>query len=296
MNFRITTVIAGFILCVALVDSAASQSFAASLRVVSDGVTSQRGGTDGFVDIGSEAIVGIGDTIQTNDTGTAVLTLFEDGIETTILPNTTYVINQLEQNGNSLIIAVEVLAGQTRQRIDRILDSGSSYDVGTPGVDLVARGTRFDVRVEANGRSAMIVSEGMVGATADDDAERVAPGFGVRSELGQELSDVVRATSFDELDAALDGCPGEVVVAGIGNTMLDVQYNVRTAPSLEEPRIGSVLPADVVTLVGTDETGEWFRIPFNGGFGWSQFVQVELNETCAGLRVFTEEEIAAQGE
>ena len=112
-----------------------------------------------------------------------------------------------------------MIIGQAHHRLNRILDAHSSYDVETPGMSLAAQGTQFSVRVEENGRSGLIVSEGLVDATTTEANIDIAPMFGVRSEVNNSLSDVVRASTFAELDAALDGCTAivtTIVLAFVG--------------------------------------------------------------------------------
>jgi uncharacterized protein YgiM (DUF1202 family) len=110
----------------------------------------------------------------------------------------------------------------------------------------------------------------------------VDPGFGIRAAVADSLSDVVRATSFDELDAALDGCTLSTT------TLDDTVFNVRTGPSLEFPVIGTVAPADITIVIGQTDTSSWYRIEFEEGFGWFLSSEGEIVGTCAGLRRFAD--------
>jgi uncharacterized protein YraI len=258
----------------------AQDDLAAVMTVLDAGVEVQRVNTQQWIPVSIEAIVGVGDTIRTDDSGRALVTFFADGVETELEPNTTYRIDTFSGNDEQFTLTVEVLIGQTKQRLDRVLDAGSSYDVITPGASLVARGTVFDVRVEDDGRSGMIVSEGVVEATADDATSDVPDGFGVRADAGGELSDVVAATTFDQLDAALDGCTVALT------TVDDVRINVRTGASTSFPTVGSVSAEEVTLAYGTVEGESWYRIAFRGGFGWILSSTATLQGECAGLRVF----------
>jgi uncharacterized protein YgiM (DUF1202 family) len=99
------------------------------------------------------------------------------------------------------------------------------------------------------------------------------------------LSDVVPATSFDELDAALDGCVASISVTD------DVRINVRISPSLEAQRVGTVDAAEVDTFYGVNETGGWYRIDFRGGYGWLLSSTADVTDNCAGLRVFPDDQL-----
>lgn len=253
---------------------------AATMEVLSPGVEVLRVNTTNWVTINVEAIVGVGDRIRTGETGRARITYFADGVDVVILPNTEYLIDRFEGAGEQFRIAARVILGQTLQRIGRLLDINSTYDINTPGMSLTVRGTEFAVRVEPTGRSALLVSESAVVATAEDASVDVPAGFGVRSEVGAPLSDVVRATTFEQLDSALDGCAAAVRVAG------DVRLNVRVGPGIDNPRVGTVDPASITLLLGVSEAGGWYRLPFQGGFGWVLAAEVSLDRNCAGLRVF----------
>jgi len=258
----------------------AQGELAATLEVLDDGVEVRRVNTEQWIPVSIEAIVGVGDQIRTNDDGRARIIFFADGTDTELLPNTEYQIDRFEGDDDSFNLSVTVLAGQTLQRVNRILDADSSYDVNTPGMDMVARGTAFAVRVEPNGRAAMLVTEGIVGASADDSEASVDPGFGIRSEEGSALSDVVRADHFGQLDAALDGCSASVT------TPDDVLINVRLGAGLDYQRIGGIAADEIDIFVGASEDGSWYRINFDGGFGWILSSTAEVIGACDGLRQF----------
>ncbi len=257
---------------------------AAVLEVINAGVEVRRVNTANFLPVTAEAIVGVGDAIRTDATGTARVTFFADGVETVLQPNTEVQINAFNEGlaETSFELTFEVLAGQTSQRLDRALDATSNYDVVTPGMTLAARGTAFDIRVEADGRSAMLVTEGMVAAIAGENEDEVGAEFGIRSAVNEALSDVVRANTFAELDSALDGCSAGVSIPG------DVRINVRTGPSLDFPRVGTVADDDIDLFIGVSESGMWYRFDFRGGFGWVQASQVTIEDECAGLREFAD--------
>lgn len=276
---RLTMVIASLVLLLPQ-PIMGQNDLAAILEVLETGVEVQRVNTSNWIEVQLEAIVGVGDRIRTSSSGRARITFFADGVDTDLLANTTYRIDQFSGQPDSFQISVSVLAGQTLQRLRQLLDVSSSYDINTPGMDLVARGTEFAIRVEDTGRSAMLVAEGIVEAGADETSAAVDPGFGIRSEAGNALSDVVRATTFDELDAALDGCSITIAIED------DIRINVRLGPSRDFARIGTVDPSEVSTLIGQTESAEWYRLAYRGGFGWILPPEIAVDESCAGFRLF----------
>ncbi|MDZ4770216.1 MAG: SH3 domain-containing protein [Chloroflexota bacterium] len=262
--------------------TAQGSDLAALLEVLDGTVEVRRVNTEQWIAVKIEAIVGVGDHIRTDATGRARITFFADGIETELLADTETRIDSFNGSEQTFNLNLAVVVGQTVQRIGRALDASSSYNVTTPGMSLAARGTLFEVRVEDDGRSAMLVRESTVEASKDGENAAVTPGFGIRSEAETALSAVVAATTFEELYAALDGCPATLT------TPDDVSLNVRLAPRLDAPRIGTIAAADVTELFGVTEAGEWYRLEFRGGFGWVLSSTSTIGTPCAGLRVFAD--------
>jgi hypothetical protein len=255
---------------------------AATLEVLESGVEVLRVNTANWLPIRLEAIVGVGDMIRTDATGRARITFFENGTDTELEPNTTYKINQFEATADSFTLQGEVISGQTLQRLGRLLDANSSYTILTPGMTLVARGTVFRIRVEDDARSAMLVDDGAVDADNPDAQANVDVGFGIRAEPDAPLSDVVRASTFEQLDAALDGCSATLT------TPDDVSINVRFAPNRDADLLGIISADSITVLYGTTETTDWYRIMFEDGFGWILSSTAQI-APCAGLRVFPDE-------
>ncbi|MGJ3241238.1 MAG: FecR domain-containing protein [Anaerolineae bacterium] len=258
----------------------AQNEFAASLDVLNAGVEVQRVNTNRFITVEIEAIVGVGDIIRTDDTGEARITFFADGTDVTLEPATEYRIVEFDGDDEDFRLTVDVIAGQATHRLNRTLGANSRYDVETPGMTLAAQGTTFAIRVEDTGRSSMLVFEGLVDAGAEADSANVSVGFGVRSAVDAELSDVVRADTFAQLDSALDGCPVTVT------TVDDVSINVRSAPSLDAPQIGVILASDIDRFYGVNTSGNWYRVVYESEFGWILSSNATLETDCAGLRLF----------
>lgn len=265
------------------VTASAQSQLAATLEVLASGVSVRRVNTQEFIPVIREAIVGVGDTIRTDATGRVRITFFSDGVDTELLPNTEYAITQFEGAGESFQITVQVVLGQTVQRLQRLLDSNSSYNINTNGMTLAARGTQFSVRVEASGRSGMLVTEGNVDATSGEATASVPPSFGIRADRATGLSDVVKASTFDELDAAIDGCSAVLTLAD------DVSLNVRTAPRRDGRQIGYATAEDVAQILGTNQSANWYRIAFADGYGWVSVANVSIDENCAGIRIFADD-------
>lgn len=261
----------------------AQSELAATLEVLEASVTVQRVNTSNPIEVQVEAIVGVGDTIVTGETGRARITFFADGTSTELEPNTTYRIDEFTATEESFTLQVSVLAGRTIQQLGRILDASSSYEVETPAMTMAARGTIFAIRVEDNGRSAMLVQEGTVASTNEESSADVPAEFGIRAESETGLSDVVRASTFEQLDAALDGCVISIA------TDDDVSLNVRSAPSLDAPILGYVPASEITLAYGTTESGDWYRFAYEDSFAWILSSTAVIQSGCAGLRLFADD-------
>lgn len=273
-----------FLSVVLVVQAQEQTQLAATLEVLKAGVEVKRVDTPNWIAIKVEAIVGVGDEIRTDATGSARITFFADGVDTDLLPNTVYRIEEFTGDGESFTLNAQVLIGQTTQRLGRTLDASSSYNITTPGMILAARGTEFAIRVEDSGRAGMLVQEGVVEAGNEEASAEVPPDFGIRAAPEEDLSDVVEARTFGELDAALDGCAAQV------RTVDDVRLNVRLGPDLDTQRVGTVDALELTSVVGVSETDRqrtaWYRVRFNGGYGWVLSSAATVAEDCPGLRQF----------
>jgi uncharacterized protein YraI len=265
-----------------------SDELVASLEVLEAGVQVKRVDTAVWVPINVETLVGQGDRIRTDTTGQARITFFVDGSTAILEPGTEVHIVEYAGTEDQFRLTVEVLIGITRQQFGRLIESGSSYEVLTPGVAMTVRGTDFSVRVEDDGRSSLLTHEGMVAASASGTSADVPTDFGVRSAVDAPLSDVVPATTFEELDTALDGCAGAIT------TPADVKLNVRLGPGLDKEIVGTVAPANVANIIGSTEDSSWYRIPFRNGYGWvsSAGMEVTVDPTCpGGIAIYSEDKL-----
>lgn len=272
-----------FILLFMFLPTAHAQGeLAASLEVLSAGVEVKRVNTEQWVSVRIESLIGEGDSIRTDGTGTASIIFFNDGTELTLEPGTELTVLEFRGDSTKFNISLRMLAGITRQQILRALEADAVYSVETPAVNMTVRGTVFAVRVEDTGRSSVVTSDGEV-AVADSSQDAGVPaGFGLRVPVNQRFSEVVPATTFEELDAALDGC------AATFQTESDVRVNIRLGPDITFARVGSIAPGEINNLVGVTENGEWYRVAFRGGFGWISGAGFGVNiaPSCAGLRIF----------
>ncbi len=198
--------------------------------------------TVNWIAVNAEAIVGVGDLIRPDASGQARITFFSDGVATSF-SRTRVPDRALREERLPVRYSASLLVGQIINRVERLLDTQSSYDIQTPGMELTVRGTEFLVRVEASGRSAALVRSGITAASNAAQAPRSRPVRNPRG-AGRAAGDVVAATNFESLDAALDGCAAQVQTAD------DVRLNVRLGPAREYPRVGTLDGAEIDLFMG----------------------------------------------
>ena len=78
----------------------------------------------------------------------------------------------------------------------------------------------------------------------------------------------------------MDGCEIHVT------TPDDVSINLRLGPNLDAPRVGFVAATDLTLAMGVNESGDWYRVNFDGGFAWFLSSNASVDGDCAGLRKF----------
>jgi hypothetical protein len=258
---------------------------AAVLLVNANAVEFRRAGTDAWLPV-REAVLGSGDALRTDTTGKATIVFFEDGTEIDMLPNTTLHIDSFTADDDNFTLRVTLVVGQTVHRLKRAFSSKSVYEVKTQSGLLAARGTEFAARQRENTQLSFLAFESAVVVGYGNDSAVVSEGFGGRAEPDGTLSDIVRASSFVELDALLDGCAATVTPQA--NRLLPVFLG----PDETSPGIGTVNPYNITWLTGTTDDRAWYRVPYQDGAGWITTAinvsQVRV-DGCAGLRVYPDD-------
>ncbi|MCI0710992.1 MAG: SH3 domain-containing protein [Chloroflexi bacterium] len=251
---------------------------AATLLVDRVGVEIKRANTSAWVRVQKESIVGVGDEIRTTASGEASIDFIFVDANLTISPGSTIRIVTFERTGED---EVELEVEMTEGFMSQTLEVSGVYQLIMPGMALQADISESRVRVESDGRSAVLVDSGKVIVNAGDEEVELTTGQGIRSPVDAMLSEIVPAGDFMLLDSQLDGCPVEVVPQG------DVVLNVRQGPTLEAPRVGNVEGQRIDRFFG-ETTDGWYRIRFGGNFGWisSSISDVTIDEECPGLRPF----------
>ena len=118
-----------------------------------------------------------GDYLKTGGNGTALLLFFE-GSTMEVQPDTEILINELSLSGTgSTTIGLKQLVGSTVNRVQKLVDSESKYEVDTPAASAAVRGTIFRLLVEIDGNTTLNSDEGDVWFTANNVTVLVGTGM-----------------------------------------------------------------------------------------------------------------------
>ncbi len=118
--------------------------------------------------------LGEGDEVRTGPEGHAVI-LFFDGSTVSLEPATTIRLDVARTAGPSTLVELSQTVGGTWHAVHKLLDAGSRYQVTTPGLSAVVRGTAFAVRV-GDREDEVTTEEGIVEVAAQQQSVQVAPG------------------------------------------------------------------------------------------------------------------------
>ncbi|MFC1988895.1 FecR domain-containing protein, partial [Chloroflexota bacterium] len=108
----------------------------------------------------------VGTGIITGSDSHALITFFE-GSTTKLEPNTYLEIKQLEDgNEQATTIILKQWLGRTWNRVIKMTDSGSRYEIETPTATAIVRGTLFTTDVNGTGFTTVSTTEGLVSVAA----------------------------------------------------------------------------------------------------------------------------------
>ena len=170
--------------------------------------------------------LGVGDTITTGDNGSASLTFF-DGSVMEIKANSEILINELSTSSTgSTTVSLNEVVGSTINRIGKLVDSASKYEVETPAAVAVVRGTVFDLLVQQNGTTTVKAEQDSVSFTASGVTVTVNQGFQSSALVGGKPSTPI-AIATPTPTATATSTSGQTLgdVLGTGKSIGDVKYD-----------------------------------------------------------------------
>ncbi|MFC1991123.1 FecR domain-containing protein [Chloroflexota bacterium] len=130
-----------------------------SVEIQNPELTASQEGYDGMA-------LSVGAGIKTGPDSHAIITFFE-GSTAKLEPNTYLEIRQLEEgNEQSRTIILKQWLGRTWNRVIKITDPGSRYEIETPSATAIVRGTLFTTDVKGTGATTVSTKEGLVSVAA----------------------------------------------------------------------------------------------------------------------------------
>ncbi|MBN1202081.1 MAG: hypothetical protein JXJ20_09515 [Anaerolineae bacterium] len=231
--------------------------------------------------IRSPTVFDPGEQLRTDATGNVLITWFYDGTETAVAPNTTLKLNDFSgDSSGAFVLDLEIVSGYIASGMGDIaaMSEEGAWTIKTPAFTVKPIKGQFEIMVDAEGKSTLVVSDGRVEASSDGNTITVNENQYLVGAPGE-----AQTLSEDGITVALEG----VCTATVGTNM-----NVRLAPSEDSRKLGST-PADQVlwAMAGT-EGNVWLQVYFMTGvtdeeghnYGWIYGPAATLDEaTCAGL-------------
>jgi uncharacterized protein YkwD len=240
--------------------SSAQMQIVGLVKVSQAGLEIRREGTEAWVTVSAESIIGMGDVLRTSGTGQAEIALLDRNTLIQLRPNTELAINRLERNEQGYVTAFGLLRGGLRLELRPIPDTYVTYEFTTPSTTLLTAGGIFELWADDDQSSSVLVSDGLVYVGAQRLELRAAQGL--RASLGGVLSEVQQASSAEQLRAGIEGVTAQFRSEG------DIQLNVRRGPSSRSELLGTIFPNQIERVMGISQDGNWYRIRQGQGYGW----------------------------
>ena len=120
-----------------------------------------KAGTTSWSEVSSGMTLGVGDRIKTGDGSNATITFFE-GSTIELAADTEISVSELgiaEPTGSTVIKLWQQI-GKTRNRVEKLVDPASRYEIETPAGAAVVRGSVGDVEVSEDGTTRITNIEG----------------------------------------------------------------------------------------------------------------------------------------
>jgi hypothetical protein len=171
----------------AILTTSAPQSTLVSnctLSVLSGQVEVQRQGSSDWERAGDGVILEAGSRVRTSSDSHALLTFFE-GSSIKLEAGTELEIEQVRSvAGRGAEIVIKQWLGKTWSRVVERVGPTSRYEIETPSVHALVRGTLFETIVDETAATIIRTIEGVVSVVAQDEEVQVSEGHEVRVELG----------------------------------------------------------------------------------------------------------------
>jgi len=169
--------------------------FEGNIEVLDAGADEWRTGVD-------DMSLSAGMRIRTASESRALLTFFE-GSTIELDSETDIEIKQVEYDGeHDTTIVMKQWLGKTWNRVVKMIDAGSRYEVQTPSAVAIVRGTQFVAEVDETGLTRVQTTEGLVSVVAQGEEVYVPVGQQTTVETGSSPSEPTVASPASGKDDA----------------------------------------------------------------------------------------------
>jgi hypothetical protein len=200
-----------------------------------------------FIPASAGMKVEMGDRVKTGE-GSSALIIFFDGSVMELGANSDINIEELNlaQGTGSTTVRLKQLFGNTVNRVQKLVDSSSTYEVETPAGVAVVRGTTFNLEVEQSGYTVLSTDQGFVWFTAGGVTVLVGPGMQTSASPGGTPS---ASLQIDNVEVCSD-------IRG------ERDYTVQPGAAFErESKVWIYFEVFGLSALATGETYEvWFRV------------------------------------
>jgi outer membrane lipoprotein-sorting protein len=191
----------------------------------------QKKGSTSWTNAAAGTKLEVGDSLKTGSNGSAVL-LFFDGSSMEVKANSQILVKELSiASAGSTSVGLKELVGSTVNRVAKLVDSSSKYEVDTPAAAAVVRGTIFDLLVQQNGDTTVKAEQDSVSFTASGKTVTVNQGFQSSASVGGTPSTPITFTTPTSTSGETLGD-----IYGVGKNIGDVKFDqVMTTSGQTQP-------------------------------------------------------------
>jgi hypothetical protein len=181
--FSVMSLIIGIFLALPL--TALADNSGCSLQVVSGVVEVREAGYNAWKAVTNTVFLKAGDSVRTAKDASALI-IFLDGSSMELGPDTSIAVKKAEgmTDNNAAMTEMTQFWGKTWNRVIKMIDPRSQYDVETPSCLASVRGTYFIVEVDKSGKTMVQTIEGIVAVQAQNKEIIVLPGYSVSVDKG----------------------------------------------------------------------------------------------------------------
>lgn len=222
-----------------------------------------------------------GDRLLTDATGVVLITWLNNGTETILDANTTLTVTHLAGiDATDAQVEIELSTGRVIAGAPALAE-GARWHLTTPALGITPLAGRFDITVERDGTTQLIVTAGQVEVSGADGASHIL--------AENEYLTVTPGDAVPE-PAPLSSDGVSVNVEGVCTATAATNVNVRAAPSEESRRLGGVKAGEVLWVRAATGGNLWLNVYYKpartaerSAFGWIYGPAALLGAHCETL-------------